>query len=61
MSVGLFIWGMTIFAGIYLIFSKVWKEHIKQKEHERTMERLNCDLKVEKIENFEDIKDSDLL
>lgn len=61
MSVGLFIWGMTIFFGVYSMFNKVWKEHIKQKEHERTMEKINSDLKIEKVESFEDIKESDLL
>lgn len=60
LGVGEFIITMFIIFCLFSMANKVWKEHIRQKEHERLMEKISCDLKVEKIETFDDIKEDDL-
>lgn len=60
MSVGLFLVLMfTVFCA-YSIIRKIISLIEMNMKHEMTMEKVNQDLKVEKIESFEDIKEGDL-
>lgn len=60
MGVGLFIVLMFTILCTYLIIKKIISLIEMNMKHEMTMQKLDTDLKVEKIETFDDIKEGDL-